>query len=175
MHFLKNLTLSAALLLSGTALAGPIIAVSSSSNTTALTSGRASGHASGQPLQTRDIVDLAELAQSVYEDVTGIIGDINAHELEAEADWTKSMAAQIMLYYPGRNFVIFHNQGSQYKFWNADHQHYELSLGLGQTKGYEIWTFDDGQFALSGDGGYANWIIGGNFQRSGYYVQWSAQ
>ena len=46
---------------------------------------------------------------------------------------------------------------------DAVHYHQELDIGLGFTKGYEIWVFDSGTFSLAGDGGYVNWAIGGCF------------
>jgi hypothetical protein len=61
------------------------------------------------------------------------------------------------------NVLVYHNQDSGYDLYDATHAHYELDIGLGFTQGYEVWVFDYGTFELVGDGGYANWAIGGSF------------
>lgn len=162
MHFLKNLTVSAALLLSSLALAAPTPTIP----TTTLA-----------PRQNiiEDIADLLEIAEDATNIVSSLISDIETEELDAEATWTQNMAALLEQNYPGRNYMIYHDQKSSAEFTNSVHVHYEFPLGLGFTKGYEIQTFDEGTFALHGDGGFANWAFGGSFDRDGDFVQFYAQ
>jgi len=68
---------------------------------------------------------------------------------------------------PNKNIIVFHNQDSSWSFSGWAHMHHELSLGgpFHNTQGYEIYAFDYGNFTLTGDGGYENWALAGNFQR----------
>ncbi len=84
----------------------------------------------------------------------------NAHERA----FTKSTAMMHASADPTKNVIVFHNQDSTTSFSGWHHIHYELDLhAFKMTVGYEIYSFDYGNFTLAGDGGYENWAFSGNY------------
>lgn len=41
--------------------------------------------------------------------------------------------------------TLIHDQDSGYSFHNAVHQHLEMDIALGFTRGFEVWVFDYGK------------------------------
>jgi hypothetical protein len=120
-------------------------------------------------LDGRQLVDIAEI---IVEVIDGLIKNINSYRedaLAAQRDFTTRTMASLERRYPQKNRLIFHNQDSITRLSpDAVHRHQELDLGLGFTKGYEIWVFDSGTFSLVGDGGFENWGYGGCVSRQDY-------
>jgi hypothetical protein len=44
------------------------------------------------------------------------------------------------------------------------HTHYEFRREHGRTEGFEIITFDEGNFTRVGDAGWHSWAFAGNYQ-----------
>ena len=86
-----------------------------------------------------------------------------AADKDKENKWVGATVDELMKKNPGKNVLIFHDQRSKTQLQGASHNHYELDINFGKTKGYEIFLFDSGVFELAGDGGYLNVGYGGCF------------
>ncbi len=95
---------------------------------------------------------------------------ISAANADKEGKFVQQTLDKLLQQFPKKNVVIFHDQRSKTSLQGGDHKHYELSLELTWTKGYEIWVFDQGWFELGGDGGWRNVGYGGCWKGSNAHV-----
>ncbi|KAK5166984.1 uncharacterized protein LTR77_007713 [Saxophila tyrrhenica] len=111
-------------------------------------------------IERQSPLDLIGIAVDVY---TALMGLANS-DWEREAAFTQGTVANSMSQAPTKNVLVYHDQGSTFTpSGDVQHEHYQLDLDLGGTKGYEILVFDSGTFKLAGDGGFINWCYGGSF------------
>lgn len=113
----------------------------------------------------QDPLDIAADIISIVDGILDIVSSIDDAQHEQEGAFTQQTVDSLRSQYPTWNVLVFHDQDSTYDLYNAYHEHFELELvdGLGTTKGYEVWVFQDGWFQLAGDGGYENWCYSGDY------------
>jgi len=123
------------------------------------------------PPASAGIGGIASIVLGVIGAITGSGGfglGIEAKDNEMRAAFTQRMIAELNREYPDYNAVITHHKGSTAEGPSVIHDHVELPISLGRTKGYEVFLSPKGQpfkFELNGDGGYINWAYGGDFHR----------
>jgi hypothetical protein len=111
-----------------------------------------------------EIIDIAVDVLTGITDIVEIITDIDEAEHEAESEFTQNMITQLGASYPTWNaIVVTSDEDYEFNFNNYVYAHQECDIGLGFTKGYDIYVLDYGTFQLNGDGGFINWAFGGNY------------
>jgi len=111
-----------------------------------------------------EIIDIAVDVLTGIKDIVEIITDIDEAEHEAESEFTQNMITQLGASYPTWNaIVVTSDEDYEFSFNNYVYAHQECDIGLGFTKGYDIYVLDYGTFQLNGDGGFINWAFGGNY------------
>lgn len=105
---------------------------------------------------------IARTGFSLIRSLAKAISNFGDDQHAVQDEFTKGMIRQLQLEYPYKNVIIYHNQDSIVDFEGAVHDHHELDIGMGFTKGYETYVFDSGKFILTGDGGFINWAFAGN-------------
>ncbi len=96
-----------------------------------------------------------------------IISTIIDGDHDNESAFTQSTAAQLRKNYPDKNVMVVHGNHDASGLVNSVHNHVELPVQVPNTKGYETYVFDYGDFNMMGDGGFINWCFMGNFDRTG--------
>jgi|SRR5271154_1337607 hypothetical protein len=116
-------------------------------------------------------VDVLNGIKDIIEIITDI-EDIDATEHEAESNFTQGVVLQLGESYPTWNaIVVTSDEDYNFTFNDYVYAHQECDIGLGFTKGYNIYMLDYGTFQLNGDGGFINWAFGGNYDyEDGDYV-----